>query len=265
MRIIAWTSSYWNSQAEFDCRYEGTPPPWLNDPRTGAHTYAFQAAYNGRFGLRRWHREVHRWFKPFHCFIACGTWSDPAFNRFGQMVRVVNAGVEPDRPCTSEWNYPMCAFTAAMAYVLDRRDWDLLIHLPDDVLVGAVNWPELIGEFQRRPEEVLSTRWYDRFDWFIAMKRAGAARLLHMRQQGNLNDRLQPGWQFPEDELSAIMRGKWWCPWPHIVTIRRDFGHASSPAIDDEDTLRWPFVRLPNPAYVERYEKEQSSQGVPLP
>lgn len=262
MRIICYTTSYWNSREEAQARCEGLPLPWATDPLSGAPNLTHRDIYNGFFSLRRWFNNVQRWFSPIDCLIACGTWSEPAYCTLP--VHVVNAGVNPDRPGSSRWDYSKCAFTAAMAYLLNRRDWDLAIHLTDDWMVGAVDWDTLLREFQRRPETTMSTQWFGREDWPIAMKRPAVIKMLHSRLRANLVEGPHDDSDYIELEQAQLFAGSWWNPWPYLQTIRRDFGHPGTPELDDEAIMDWPFVRLPNPAYIARYERERTALAKPV-
>jgi hypothetical protein len=256
MKIICYTTSYWNTESEAAIRCLGGVLPWDRDPRTFAPNFTHASAYKGHFSLDRTLTSMQEWLNPDHVFVACGTWSDPKHSRLPSDIPIINAGVEPDRESTTLWNYSACAFTAAAAYILNRRDWDLAIHITDDIVAGLIDWDSLLREFVGRPETVLATQWGPgRMDWPIAMKRDAVSAFLHRRRRANLVESKNPDWLYPELELeiSAIYRGKWWNPWPHVPTIRRDFGVPGAPAIDDEITMTWPFVRLPNPDWIQRY------------
>jgi hypothetical protein len=199
---------------------------------------------------------------PVHTVIACGTWSDPSFSRFGRMVEIVNAGVSRDQPHSNHWQYMACAFTALCAHLCNHRNWDVLIFLEPDLLVGAVDWDALLCEFMSRPEEVFGPAWYERHCDFIGWKPAAVRRFLHSRLRPNLTEDESVMWL--DDEWATMFSGRAWNPWPACPTIRRDHGHEGGPAVRDEDTLLWPFVRLPHPDWVARYEAECSVLAKPL-
>lgn len=261
MNIILACSSYWNDAREFDARYEGV---WLTqiDPRTGNNAYMLDPAYRGKFGLRQWYSRNYQFFHPQHAVIACGTWSDPNLSRFGQLVTVVNAGVEPDRPHSNHWQYMGCAFTALMAYMCNRRDWDLLAFIDTDLLLGAVNWDELVHTFMDRPELVLGPRWYDRHCDFILWKRAAVVKYLHSRIRPNLSDDTSLMWI--DDELHRMFAGQAWNPWPTCHSIRQDHPHLASPRVPNDEVMNWPMVRLPDPAIIDRYEAECTALATPV-
>lgn len=263
MKITVFTTSWWNNQEEFDARYEGVKL-YDVDPRTKTGILQFHPDYKGMFGLRQWRERVTRWFPGSPCFISCGTWSDPNLSRFGRLVSIVNAGAEPDHDYTGSWNYSMCAFTAAMAYMLNQTGWDLLVHLCEDVLFGAMNWDSLLREFITRPEEVMSDDWYGRPGYVVAWKRSAASRFLHQRLRPNLAETDSTGLQLPEDEIGRMFAGKIWNPWPHLVSTRQDFGHESGKYVVPEDTLKWPFIRLPHPRIIDQYILEQTSLARPV-
>ena len=211
MRIILACTSYWNSQAEFNARYEGR---WIQkiDPKTGNTAYQLNPVYNGKFGLKSWYNRMIPLLHPFHVLICCGTWSDPKCNRMGQLVEIVNGGAEPDRPHENNWQYMGCALTAMMAHVCNRRDWDILFLMEPDVLLGDVDWDALLKEFMNRPEEVFGPKWYDRHCDFFGWKPAAAKRYLHSRIRPNLSEDKSLMWL--DDELQIMFHGRAWNPWP---------------------------------------------------
>src|SRR5262245_57732974 len=152
MRIVCACTSYWNTREQCEARVNGV---WLaeTDPLTAAPQYPIHPDYNGLFGLRRWQSMVKRLFSPVDSLIACGSWSEPSFCPL-EGVRVLNGGADPSRPHSNGWQYMGCALTALMAHLCNRRDWDVLVFLEADLLVGAVDWDALLREFVARPEEV---------------------------------------------------------------------------------------------------------------
>ncbi len=244
MRIIAFTTTYWDN-------LESSRRPEITDPI---------------FGLRAWHDRVRFLFSPTSIFLACGTWSDPALNPLDGLARVVNAGIPVGIPYNvHRHQYCMAAYTAAMAHLLDRQDWDLAVLLDTDCLVGAVNFPKLIDEFLKRPDFILTNAWC-RFPAgpLVVFKREACVRLLHHRIQGNIvlhddsDDLMLAEW-----ELGEIFKGVWWNPWPQIESVRQDF--PMNP--DDPDPLqflRCPFIRQPNPKVIQPFLESQWSKVVPL-
>jgi hypothetical protein len=231
MRIIAFTLSYWNTR-EDACRL---------------------AEDESYFGLRAWYGRTHRLLYPEHMFIASGTWSEPSWCPL-PALEVVNAGVFPtDQPHDPvKWNYAGPAFTAALAHACNRSNWDLLVLLDTDTLVGAVDFDSLLREFLSRPEEVLGLSWDGTLGMTLAWKPAGAARYLHQRRRANLID--WPGEaMLLEEEFSVIHEGRWWNPWPHLATVRQDHGHKPEAHLLNEAAMSWPFVRLPHPDIVKPY------------
>jgi len=255
VRIIAACSSYWNSQEEFDARYEGK---WIQriDPRTFNVAYQLNPVYNGIFGLREWERRVARFFCPRETLIACGTWSDPDFSRFGRMVKIINSGAEPNHAHTGSWQYMGCALTALMANLCNRKDWDLLIFFDSDVLIGAVDWDALLREFMSRPEEVFGPRWYNRHCDFLGWKPAAASRFLHQRIRCNLSDDDSIPWI--DDELHRMFDGRKWNPWPEVECIRQDYAHDEGAHLKNASASRWPIVRLPHPDIIPGYLATQT-------
>src|SRR5215831_9984755 len=109
IQILAWTLGYWDEEHS---------PKRFED---------------GWSSLANWRIRVMELFQPIDCFVASGTWSDPLLAPVP--IKVINAG------CTANGcydgrkrHYGKAAFTAAMAYALNRSDWDLLITLDTDAL-----------------------------------------------------------------------------------------------------------------------------------
>lgn len=221
----------------------------------------------GPFGIKAWYATVTRLFAPTHTFLACGSWSDPASSPLPSTVPVINSGVSFTRGYDHRyWMYDGCAYMAAMAYALNRRDWDLLLALDNDVLVGAVDFPALLSEFMARPEVLLTPSWCGRPGGpFHALKREGAVRWLHMRRRGNLiEEPTDPEPQLIEEELRDIFKGHWWNPWPGIETMRQDYGQSNPSPRDRPLKQHWPFVRLPDPAMVDSYRATEGVKAKPL-
>jgi len=247
MRIWAWAMTWWTDAA--DASRKGDE--WL--------------------GLRTWHERVQRYFKPAHCFLACGTWSEPRFSPLPLDVVVVNAGLPLGTPYDIYYTQLSgCGFTAAMAYALNRRDaWDLLVFLDTDVLVGAVDFDALTRDFMGRDEVLLGQGWWNGIGGPLYMwKPAGAVKLLHSRVRANLlpvpanADAPKP--MLMEDELAAIYAGCWWNPWPdNKRAMRQDYG-LIDPERDNAVVLKWPFVSRPDPAIAEEYERTQTVLAKPV-
>jgi len=218
------------------------------------------------FGLKAWHGRVEYLFKPIHSFIACGTQSDPEFSPLGPEVAIVNAGI----PVGESYDYRrrqywMAAFTAASAYALNRNDWDLLVLLDTDALVGNVNFKQLFDEFIERGEVALSPNWAGTPGGpLLAFKRMGVVRYLHQRTQSNcVASESSPDMAFGEDELKIVYNGIWWNPWPHIENVRQDYSvNPNDP--NPMGFLHCPFIRQPHPDVVDEYLKTQWSQVISL-
>lgn len=265
MRIVCACTSYWNTPEEFHARLTGHSLRRV-DPVTGNVAHTLYPEYEGRFGLVRWRDTMLRLFPNADLFIACGTWSCPDVpDSCLSSVRVINSGVLPTRPHTMGWQYMGCALTALMAHLCNRRDWDVLLLLEADVLLGAVNWDDLLRQFLGRPEEVFGPRWFERHCDFIGFKPAAAARFLHQRLRPNLTEDKSVMWL--DDELATMFKGVAWNPWPEVRTIRRDFFHAPSQwegCPDNAESMTWPMIRMPDPAIIDEYERTQSSLAVPV-
>ncbi len=233
MRILAFTTTFWHSREDADSKRDGL------------------------FGLQACRDRIVTFLRPVEYFLACGTWSEPLWSPLSITVPVINSGVDYTKPYDHwHWQYDACAYMAAMAYALNRRDWDLLVALDNDVLIGDVNFDALLREFMQRPEEFLTPDWHGRPGGpFHAIKRSGAVRWLHMRRRANLIEPA-PGDPLPlliEDELGVIFAGRWWNPWPHLPTMRQDYGlHNPRPEREPLDQ-RWPFVRCPHPDIVQEF------------
>lgn len=235
MRILAWTMAYFDSA---------------------------EHAESQRPALEACRDRVEHYFKPIDYFLASGTWSD---GDFSPTARVVNAGAPKTRPNDPWWNYAACAITAAFAHALDRPDWDLLVEHGTDFLVGAVDFDALFREFMARPELLLSEDWHGRPGSLLALKREGVARFQHGRLRPNLLARVEgePDPMTVEDELGRVFAGAWLNPWPHLPTMRQDFGLPSAQYVGEREPLEkeWPFCRLPTPSIVAEYTARFTSQA----
>lgn len=222
----------------------------------------------GLFSLPEWKERVERLFQPDHIFLASGTYSDPSFNPIN--CPVVNAGVTWDLPAGGyHRNYAKCAFTAAMAYALNKRnEWDLLIHLDNDCFLGSIDLDWLIREFWKRPEIICCagtncsapsnpegplTLW----------KAEGAARLLHYRQSPNLLDSDESSNLAWDQECGYIYRnGRWWNPWPDVKDVVHVGDDATRAGWDE--MLTWPMVVKPTPLFAERYIETHRGKTKPF-
>jgi hypothetical protein len=153
VKTIVWTTSHWDDE-------EQSHRPEIVDEL---------------FGLNAWHKRTSYLFKPIHSFVACGTWSDPALSPLDPSVSIVNSGIGIGIPYNyMRYQYWMAAFTAASAYILNRNDWDLLLFLDTDSLVGAVDFKSLLTQFMGREELILSNSWSATPSGpFFALKREG--------------------------------------------------------------------------------------------
>jgi len=248
MKILAFCTSWWDNPLEASQRGDGM------------------------YGLKAWYARVQQFLGPCECFIACGTWSDPAYSPLSSWVQIINSGVTRTKPYEVVWwNYAGCAMTAALAYALNRNDWDLLICLDTDVLIGAVDFPALLTEFVSRPELMLNQDWHGRPGGsFIVLKREGASLYQHGRLRGNLVEKPDtlkyPDWEpiLIEDEWGLIFKDRWWSPWPQFKTMRQDYGQDAEKYVKPEETMQWPFVRLPHPKIIDDYLKFNTSRAKPL-
>src|SRR5688500_7704629 len=170
MKILGWAMTYWN------------------DPVSAKNQLP------GPLGLAAWEFRMRQLFSPIALFLSSGTWSDPRSNPLIN-VPIVNAGAIYDGPYEGHYrSYPKCAFTAAMAFALNRNDWDLLVMLDVDALLGDIDLNQLLREFAQRKEIMCCARTNCSYannpeGPLTLWKREGASRLLHYRQCPNLLDR----------------------------------------------------------------------------
>ncbi len=226
-----------------------------------------KAKFDGPLGIHAWYANVTLLFQPSFTFLACGTWSDPDYNQLPIGVPVVNSGVPYTKPYDHYlWQYDACAYMAAMAYALNRRDWDLLVSIDNDALIGAVDFDALLKEFIQRSAVMLTPAWCGRPGGpFHAIKREGAVRWMHMRQRGNLIDGPASGATLLiEEELASIFKGRWWNPWPKIPTMRQDYGLPDARPAREPLDQNWPFVRMPDQSIIEEYRATETSKAKPV-
>ena len=242
MKIIAWTTSFWNTEDE------------------GV------AAGSGLFGLIEWHKRVQFLFHPEHVFVACGTYSDPKYSPLTEYVSVVNTGLDYGPPYDIWYRqYWMCAATSAMAYALNRRDWDLMVFLDTDCLVGAVNFNQLLNEFVTRREIMVTCQWNGLpCGPFFAFKRQAACRFLHEKKHpGIIRENMTPKPPLGENIIAELYQGDWWNAWPEFPNVRQDYSvNPNDP--EPMRSLYWPFIRQPHPAVIDEYQRTQWSKVVPL-
>ena len=219
---------------------------------------------DGLFGLRAWHERVTKFLAPTHCFVACGTWSEPSLSPIP--VPTVNAGI-PIGTDNNVWysQLSMCAQAAAFAYALNRRnEWDLLALLDTDALIGAMDFDALIKEFLTREEILLAQSYGDGIGGpFFVWKHTGAVRLLHGRLRSSFVPVSKKKPQLPEEELRDLYNGVWWNSHPQFTTLRQDYGQTD-PVRDNAAVLKWPMVRLPDPVIIDEYTRTQTPLAKPL-
>lgn len=238
MRIILFALTYWHNEADSH-RFDGQ---WCS--------------------YQNWLERVNRFFKPFHVFLASGTWSDPSYNPLIN-VPLINAGAPLDAPY--DWHrrqYACCALSAAMAYALNRNDWDYLVTFDTDALVGDVNLPSLFAEFEKREATVMAPAWDKGLSGpFLAWKRRGVATMLHHRLYPNLCDPDEPARpDIPENEFAAMFHGgRWWNPWPQFPLLDFRCGPKECPIFQ-----HWPFVVHVPDWFAKEWENRATPLAVPL-
>lgn len=206
--------------------------------------------------LRDWHARMLHYFEPSYFFISCGTYSDPEFNPLEDDAVIVNSGMKLTKPYDVHYqHYSMCAFSAACWHAVSLPfQWDLMLTLDTDTIVGNVDFDSLLREFMDRPEILLSTRWMGLVDFgFSAWKREAAVRYLHYRRRPNIvEDKPGPLPLLQEEENQLIYAGLDWNPWPDVRSIRQDYGYRLDPPPDAE-AANWPFIRFPTITARERF------------
>lgn len=227
----------------------------------------------GPYGLQAWIQRSEYLFSPDVHIIACGTWSDPEFAHkawpadYGVWVEVVNSGTEWYGAYDVLWkHYALAATVAGFYFCLNIPDWDLVVHLDNDVLVGDVNFDSLLREFMKRPQEVLSPAWAGCPGGpFFAWKRAGLSRFVNYRARSNFYEQpIRPVPPMAEMEYGKVMAGRWWNPWPHLPSCRQDHPQEPLAAHLNEQVMSWPFVRLPHPDIVDKYLLSEGMKTKPV-
>ncbi len=240
MRIAVFTMAYWDNPAQAKAQSDV---------------------------LNQWAFDVRHYYNPRYAFVASGTWSDPLLSPLYSAVPVVNAGAVKDRPYDAMlWSYFGAALTAALCYALNRRDWDMLILHDTDMLVGAVDFDALLHEFMSRKETFLCADWHGRpcGGSITVWKPAAASRWLNHRMRPNFYDTPPAAPMLLEDEMGYIFEGQWWNPWPHLATMRQDYGHPNAVLGREPIEKAWPFVRLPDPSIVSEFKRTQTALAKPV-
>lgn len=229
------------------------------------HDAAFARRHDGAwYSHRAWLDRVTRCFKPAQVFLACGSWSSPEFSPIPE-VPTVNAGVPYSKPYGPRFQYAKMAFTAAMAYALNRaNEWDLLIQSDTEALIGAVDFPRLFAEFMARPETIMANAWCGVISGGVMVfKREGAIRLLHHFPFLNYLDDDEPDMPLnPEQEWCEIFKGRWWNPWKSIVCMNQAQAHGDC---TDDIAINWPSLYMPtSEAFAQRYIQNHLTNAVTL-
>ena len=203
---------------------------------------------------------VEYYFRPRRYFLASGTWSEPNWSPLPMRVPVINSGAVFTKPYEARrWAYAACALTAAMGYALADPEWNLLVTLDTDVLVGAVNFDAVLREFLERPEELVGSAWQGHMGMPLAWKRSGAARWQHQRKRANLVEDDEPDPLWMEEEYDAIFKGRWWNAFEGCTNTRQDGEQGLN-----TEALTWPFVRAPHPSIIDPYSRTQTVLARPV-
>lgn len=206
--------------------------------------------------LPSWRERMLRLFSPVGLFIMSGTFSDPRFNPTPD-IPVVQAGCPFDAQYEGgRRHYGKAAFTAGVAYAMNRTDWDLFVAMDVDALFGNINLDALLKEFTTRPETMLAPGWLGYPGGPMqCWKREGASRLMHYRQTANLRDNDEAIQLIWEKELLHIFRGRWWNPWPTLWTCMND---------GTSGRLSWPMISKPPVDVAVEYARTQSIHTKPV-
>lgn len=153
-------------------------------------------------------------------------------------VPVINSGVEW---CGSydygRRHYWKCASSAALAYAINRKDWDLLACVDCSVLFGDINLDTILREFIRLPALIMAPGWWGYPGGPFILKREGAVRLAHYRKTPNMldDDEPVPGgeYKYCEMETLKIVHGRWYNPWPNNPCVL----HQGQP-----EAINWPVI-----------------------
>lgn len=250
LKILAWTTACWDNAVDARARLQNNREDSRND--------------DPMLGISAWKDRMHYLFHPVGFFLASGTYSDPRF-LWVLGVSVVNAGAPNTGPYEGYYrHYGKCAWTAAMAFALNRNDWDILACLDTDALVGNCDLNSIVREFWNRPEILCCPGWGGPPGGpLILQKREAASRLLHNREIGNLRDPDQtPAAHLWEAELMHIFRPtpegvpRWWNPWSQFHSF----------IYDPQDWFNTaPMVSKfgPSTEFAKRYEQTQVPLAIP--
>lgn len=224
----------------------------------------FLSRFPGEFGLVNWFERVNNLFNhPMGTFIACGTWSDPSL----ASLTIVNSGVTRTLPYDPYfYNYSLCAWSVALWHSIGRDDWDMLIALDTDCLIGAIDLNSLFTDFEAHDEEVMSGAWSGFIGGpMIVFKRSGVIRWLNGRLRANLIEpHAGPKPLLPEEEMTLIFKDRWYNPWTDFPELRQDWPENKEADSVNEEVMKWPMVRKPHPAVINAYKRECSSKTIPV-
>lgn len=197
--------------------------------------------------ILKWCDNCDKLFLPQAKWLCCGSYSNPEWNPSNGRAETVNSGALSTRPYdVFFWHYALCAYSAGGWKANFTPDWDLLVWLELDVLIGTNDFDYLLREFLRRPNFVLTPAWYTLPDGsFFVWKHEAVERYCHHRRRANIVDDGLPRPMIGEEEWLHIFQSKWWNPWPDIPSVRWSGGC---------DYMKMPFVQRYPQEIVQEYE-----------
>lgn len=206
--------------------------------------------------LIEWKKRVQGILLPDWLYLACGTKIDSGYNPIN--VPIVNAEVTYTKSHdVTYWAYSFCAETAGMWYAILNTDCDIVAQIATDCLINF-DVASKLNEFATRSDLVLAPSWFGFVDdAIIFYKREAIVKFLNERRRGNLIEAkdcsIMP--LLSEHEKTEIFKGRWWNPWPGIITMRQEYGISDRQPIPDDRVVseNWPIVLRPSPYIKGKY------------
>lgn len=229
MKIAVYSLTYWYSKAEAESKGDE---------------------------LYRWVRSMRYSINPDYMWLVSGTYSDPSFNPV--YIPLINTGIAKTHGNDFQyWSYANLAHTFGLYHALLNTDCDLCAQFSTDSVIN-VDYTPILEEFMRRDELVCAPSWNNVIeDAAIFYKREGMLKYISSRLRPIL---VEPGAvpapMFTEVEALEIFKDTWWNPWPHIKSMRQEYGFEQygipmwpSSKVIEED---WPMVIRPAPDIIQR-------------